>query len=161
MKKLKNIIVCIVALIAMAMSGCMPIQMARLADNVDIIGVEQIELKGLTGLMIDVKVSNNSRLDISMNRASLTIIKGGEAIATLSQVGEATSLARTTESVSTVWRIESVNPLSLLSLSGRILNRDFSGITVDYSADLSAGKISRSISGKDVDLTNLMVIFAQ
>ncbi len=149
----------VLALILLGTS-CGVAKLARLGNQIELIAVEKIELKGLTGLQIKVEIRNDSQHEVAMNGGVITLFMEGQKVATLTQVSEARSLPSTTQSVTSIWKITDVEPLTLLMLSGRLVQRDFSEMTINYSAELSYGKFSRQISGEGVDITKFISIFA-
>ncbi len=141
-------------------TSCSWARLAKLGDQVEVLQIERVELKGFTAIQVVVELRNDSKYEIAMEGATVTLYSDGEKLATLSQVGSAVAAIESKQSIKTLWRIENIDPMAMLSLSSRIAKRDMTGVTIDYSAELSAGKIKRTISAEGVDITKFIAIFA-
>ncbi len=133
----------------------------KLEEQVEIKSLEGVSLKGFTAVELSVVVANDSRYRLMMDRAELELFMGGKPLMQLKQVGESVAEGRTDGVVSSLWRIEGVDPMTMLSQSSRLIKGDFKGVTLNYRARLSAGKLHRSLEGEGVDLEKFMTIFTK
>ncbi len=157
MKALRRIVL-LLAIIFATMS-CGAAKLANVVKNLDIVKFEKIELKGLTGLQLSAEVNNGSKFEIAMEGGVIELMSGGEIIATLTQVGRIEVLAHSHSTISTLWKIEGVDPVMMLKLAGKIAINDYSGLSANYKATLSSGKTEHTISGKEVNIPNILAIF--
>ncbi len=130
--------------------------MAKLGRQIEVIEVEKIEMKGFTGLQAILLVENRSKLDISLNNASATLLVGTQPIGRIEQVEPAISHSSKRESIPTLWKFVDIDPMSLFALASKIAQSDYSDLSVDYSAVLSADKISIEVSDKGVKVDKFM-----
>ncbi len=124
--------------------------MAKFGRQIEVVEIEKVEMKGFTGLQVILLVENRSKLDISLSNAAATLLIGSQPIGRLEQVEPAISHSSKRESIPTLWKFVDIDPMSLLALGSKIAQSDYSDITVDYSAVLSADKISIEVADKGV-----------
>lgn len=146
--------------VMLATTSCGMAKLLRLSNQVDLIRIEKCELKGLTALQLVAEVRNDSKYDIEMESGVIELLSEGQRVATLIQVGVVKSAATSHESIKSLWKISDVDPFTMMMLSSKIANGSLDGLSVNYSATLSADKISHTISGKEVDIKKLLAIFA-
>lgn len=127
---------------------------------IEFIKIEKFELKGVEQIDLTAEVKNNSKFDVAMEGGRIELILSGKVVAKLIQNGRIHSAAGEHQSISTSWRIEDVDPFTMLMLTAKISQNDFTGLSANYEATLSAGKNSVTISGKEVEIKELIAIFA-
>ncbi len=145
--------VIMVALMALLTTSCSLTKVAKIATQVKVGEITHVEIKGMTGVEVGIYISNNSPINITMRNASIDLKLKGVKLAHLVQVGEAVSKRRSTDIVKTVWQLEQVSPLNLLLLAAKISESDLRQMTIDYSAEMAADKTTRTLTGKDVDIS--------
>ncbi len=145
-------------LLCSALGSC---GISRLDEKIELGKLESIELKGLTAVELKFELTNNSKFKLEMSRGELDIFMEDKPIMQLRQIGESISLPKSQEIVATRWRIGGIDPITMLSYSRRLSSGDFSGMTANYTAKLTANGIGRTISGEGVDLMEFMTIFAK
>ncbi len=156
MNHIKQLIVSV--LICCTISSC---GFSRLDEKVELGNLESIELKGLTSLELKFWITNDSRYKLEMNSGELDIFMEGKPIMQLRQIGESVAESKCESVVATRWRISGVDPITMLSYSRRLISKDLTGMSANYSAKLTANGVGRTISGEGVDLTKFMTIFAK
>lgn len=145
-----------IAALAIITTSYALLRIARIGDQVKVLNIEKVELKGLTGLLVAVEIDNESPFDITMNNASATLKIDGKKSATLTQVEPHSSVSGRRETISTLWRISNIDPFALMLLSSKILQQDYSAMTIDFSADLTAGSHTKTLTGEDVDISQFV-----
>ncbi len=140
-------------------TSCSLTRLAKLGKQVEVLRVEKVEFKGLTGLVVAVEIRNDSPLDITMNDGVIKLFIDDNSIATLVQVGVAESKSKSTHSIKTTWRIENINPISMFALTSLISQNDYSSLSINYSAELSAGSTKRQVADEGVKLARFMSEF--
>ncbi len=145
-------------LLSVALMSC---GMSKIEDQVEVGALESISLKGLTALELTFGLKNESKYRLEMSEGVIEVYIEGKHLMQLTQVGESVAEPRSEGSVETMWKIGGVDPLTMLAQSKRLASRDFSGMTVDFSAKVKANGVGKTISGKGVELTEFMTIFAK
>lgn len=152
MKNIKGFIRTIAMAVAFIMVSTSSIA-AKSADQIEVLSIEKIEMKGLTEIQLTFEVRNNSKQDMVMDDCSVTLKLEGDKIATLTQVAEARAEARTTKKIATLWRIENIEGMNVMMLALRVSQNNLEGMSVDISTQLSSGKSKLTIAASDVDIT--------
>lgn len=154
-KAIKTLLVSL--LLCTLLSSC---GLSRIGEQVEVKGVEEIGLKGFTALGLTIGYVNDSKYDLKLSDGVVDIFVDQRQIMTLRQADPITASRKSEGSIETLWRIEGANPLTMLAYSKRFMAKDFTGVTIDYSVELKANKLGKRFSGKDIDLTKFMTIFA-
>ncbi|MFI3248329.1 MAG: hypothetical protein R3Y39_04290 [Rikenellaceae bacterium] len=156
MRLLKSILVAVLALAVCSSCG-----LSKIAQQVEVEGFSKLDLKGMTGLQAAARVTNDSRYDIQMSEAEVTLYHNAKRAVTLTQVGEAISTAETRADVETLWKISGVDPRSISSFVSLLSDRELENMTISYSAKFSVKGLNKRISQENVELQKFMAIFAR
>ncbi len=119
MKKIINFVVVFVAAIAMSSCG------SSLSEKVSIIDVENVSIKGLSGVTADLVLRNESWRNITLSSALITLREKDRVIARL-ELKDGFQLPKRTEEVTipTMWRLRDVDALRALAASTNLLDGD-------------------------------------
>ncbi|MFI3304195.1 MAG: hypothetical protein SNF68_01775 [Rikenellaceae bacterium] len=159
--KTKILLLATLILIAVGSSMAMMVTMSRVSSQVKVLGIDKIEIKGLSGVQITVEIENSSKYDLTMSDAFADLKVNGDKIATMRQVDPATSHSQKRESIVTLWRLDDINPMSLLMLSSQIAKNDFSSLTMDYESVIQAGRYTHNFSDEEVEISKFLTMFQQ
>lgn len=121
--------------------------------------VERIELHGLAGLDIVLRVRNDSGYKLSVEHASLDVFYGTTYVAGVMLREPVEVLRRTTESVTTRWRLRISDPLAAYALVGRIRRDDISAIAVSFAVEGRGGPAPVNISRERMPLSEFLNTF--
>ncbi len=146
-------------LLAIGSTMAMMVVMTKVSKQVKVVGIERIELKGMSAILIVVDIDNGSNYDLTMSDASADLMLEGRKIGSIEQVEPITSYSMKRESVRSLWRLQNIDPMTMLLLSGKILQNDFTGLTMDYRSVVQAGKYSHDFVDTDVDISKFLTIF--
>ncbi len=146
------------AIITVLLSSC---GLMKIDEQIAIGGIEELSLKGLSAIELKLKVDNSSRFTIVAKNCNITIYDDNKYIATLEQVGEARTVKKTSDVMTTLWRISGVNPLGMLALTSRISGSNGLGLSLDYSVKVTVNGIGKTISGKRVHLNDMANVLNQ
>ncbi|MFI3304956.1 MAG: hypothetical protein R3Y68_00410 [Rikenellaceae bacterium] len=147
-------------LLTLGSTTAMMVVMTKVSKQIKVIGIDRIELKGMSAIQIVVEIDNGSNYDLTMSEASADIMHDGRKIGQLEQVEPITAYAMKRESVKSLWRLKEVDPVTLLLLSGKILQNDFSDLRMNYRSVIQAGKYSHDFVDEDVDISKFLAIFS-
>lgn len=142
-------------------TSCGMANLAPIKGLVEFEGVTNVELKGLSGIEITAKVKNNSEVELLLREGKITLRIDGSKAATLIQVGEIVSHPKSDEELMTLWRIEDIDPISMMALTARLMARDFTGMVASCSVYAQVDGAGTTISMRDIDLAQIMTIFAE
>ncbi len=156
MKMLNKIVVLLVVVAICSSCG-----FSKLAEQIEVKGLTNFELKGMTGLMVDAIVVNDSRYNIEMSEADVTFYLDSKKMVRLEQVGEALSPAESRSEVSMLWRLSGVDPRAISSFVSLLTKDNYDDITISYTTRFSTKGLSKRISQENVELTKFMAIFAR
>lgn len=140
---------------------CSSCGFSKIAEQIEVKGVKNIELKGMTGLAVDAYVDNDSRYNIEMSEAVVELYHNSKKVVQMTQIGESLSPAQSQIYVPTVWRLSNINPRTIPSFVALLSKHDYDDITISYRARFSTKGLSKRISEENVDLTKFMAIFAK
>ncbi len=128
-------------------------------QNIRIEGVENIDIMGLTGLQVDLKVKNDMRGVIEVETGRIELFDEGEYVGSL-ELREAVALPKKWSGVvATRWRIDAPNVMAMLSVARQIVGKKTDDLTVNYSFKGDYGIIPLNISGEGVPLSDFLGIF--
>lgn len=147
----------LVAIVAILCSSC---GFSKIANQVEVKGISNFEMKGMTGLAFDAFIVNESPYNIEMSEAEVTLYQGSKKMVHLIQVGEGVSAKESRENVATLWRISSVDPRMISSFISRLSKRNFDDITISYTVRFSTKGVGRKFSQENIDLKKFIAIFA-
>lgn len=154
--KLRIFLFALLATVALSSCG-----FSKLDEQVKFISVESVEMKGLTGLQLEINIANSSRHTVELKEGVVEILSEGRQVAKLTQIGSAVSHKRNTEAVESLWRISGLNPIAMISTLSRLTSGEDKTLRLNYSALLSASGLSTRISEQDVDITNFINTFVK
>ena len=146
--------------VALYLCSCNVSDFSRLATQVKIESISGVELKGMTGIELTLDIRNGAPDDITMNNAVLDLNYEGDKVATLTQVGGVLVEGGSRGAVRTMWRLEGASPVTLLMLAAQISQSDYSGLTIDFTADIEFGRLNRSFTGRGVKLSKIVGVIA-
>lgn len=152
--------IAIVIVMVMVATSCTYTQLSKASRDMQIVDITKVEIKGMSGLMVEVILRNDSKYMVTMEEATLALSLDGKAAANVSLVKSVESPAMSRERIKLLWRIESVKSAAIFSLGSKLSQRDLSGISIDINASLSTGGKPRTISRKNVDIEKLMTSLA-
>lgn len=156
MKKL----LCILLLTAVALSlGSCRRAVEKARRNIRVEAVEKIELQGLTGAEVVLRVRNDTGYKLVLDNARLDIYYGRSRVGDIALREGVEVARRTTGSVSTRWRIRISDPLALYVLAKKIERNDLSEVAVSFSAEGRGGPAPVKISREMVPLSEFLTIF--
>ncbi len=146
-------------LLAVGSTMAMMVVMSKVSKQVKVMGIEEVELKGFSSIQIVVDIDNGSNYDLEMIDASADIMLEGDKVGTLKQANRIVAKANSRELVKSLWRLENVDPMTLLMLSGKVLASDYSALTMNYQSVVKAGRYTHNFVDEDVDISKFLTIF--
>ncbi len=149
----------LVAIMIMTTS-CGLAKFSDIARNAQFERITSIQLKGMTGIEVRAEVVNGSNSAIAMESGVVKLFDNDKAIATLTQVGSTSIEAKSSGEVRTIWRIEGIDPMALLTLAARLTRSEYEGLSIGYEAELIADKKRKKVSGKRIDVKEILATFA-
>lgn len=142
---------------SVALTSC---GLSTIDEKISLGGLESVELKGLTGLQIEVSVDNKSRYTLELDESVVEVLSAGRQVAKLTQVGSAVIHKKSDKTVKSIWRISGINPIAMLTTFSQIKSGKAEEFTVNYSTRVSTKGINKKFSQNDVDLTKFINTFA-
>lgn len=144
--------------VAVTLSSCRK-TMEKMREKVELIGVEDVRLVGLTSLEIDFSARNDTAYNLVVKEATITLLNTSTELGALHLSEPVTVKSRTTDTFTSRWRIEIGNPLQLLSLASKLRNNDLSGLFVSIDVDGRGGPVPVNISRERVPLSEILSKF--
>lgn len=123
--------------------------------------IDNIQFKGITGVQFTAHVENDSKYRLSLEDGEVIFYQDGKFIAKFVQVSRVVSEPHTHSEIDLLWKIEDVDPLSLILFAKDVGKNDYEGMTIDYSGRMGANMFRKTISDKGVVVTELIDIFAK
>ncbi|MFI3328841.1 MAG: hypothetical protein SNH79_00865 [Rikenellaceae bacterium] len=133
---------------------------AAAAQGVKVHKLSKVEMRSFNEIAVIGSIENSSANDITVSGAKVSLKLHGSDLAALSQVGVATAPANSTSDVAVATRIDNIDPMNAMTLMGMVSQMKFDGVTADVEADFSVGENEKRIVERNIDLTNIMTIFA-
>ncbi len=143
-------------MIVLLSTSCTLAKFSKFNKQIEVMEVTKVEIKGMSGVQLEVRLRNSTKQQIALDNTQLTIKINGDKVGNLVQVDKVSSPPSSETLISSLWRIESVDAMTLFALAAKISKRDLSGMSVDFSAELTADDLMLPLSGKDIDISNLM-----
>ena len=128
-------------------------------EKIRIEEVERVERQGLAGAEIVVRVVNDSRYKVVLERASLDLCMGQSRACSAELLRPVEVARRTTASVATQWRNRIVDPLALYAVARRVQRNDLSQIVVSFSVVGRGGPLAVNFSGEKMPLSEFLNFF--
>lgn len=147
-------------LIALTLSA---VSCRRAAENaarkIRIEAVEEFRLRGLTGAEMVLRVANGTSHKLVLNQAEFSLYYNRNRAATI-RLHESVEVGkRTTERVTTRWKLKTDDPLAMLLIVREIHANDPSQIYVSYALDGRGGPAHVNIAREMVPLSEFLNIF--
>lgn len=128
-------------------------------EKIRIEEIERVELHGLAGLDVVLRVRNDTGYKLSVEHASLDIFYGTARVAGVVLREPVEVQRRTTESVATQWRLRISDPLAAYALVGRIRRDDLSAVAVSFAVEGRGGPAPVNISRERMPLSEFLNTF--
>ncbi len=122
--------------------------------------ISRVTMRSLNEISIVGEIDNNTPNDISVKDTKASLKLHGQHLAKLAQMGTATAPNTTKQEVEVVMRIESIDPMHAMTLMAMLSQMKFDGLTLDAEAHVTVGDTEQRIAQSNIDLTNIMSIFA-
>ena len=131
----------------------------KAGEKIRIEEVERVSGRGVTGAEIVVRVVNDSRYKIALERASLDLYMGQSCACSAELLQPVEVARRTTASVATQWRIRIVDPLALYAVVRRVQRNDITQIGVSFSVEGHGGPLPVNFSREKMPLSEFLNTF--
>lgn len=131
----------------------------RAAEKVRFAGIEKVDIQGLTGAEITVRIDNGTAHKLRLEEALATFYYASGRVATLTLVRPAEAPARAESSVVTEWKARIADPLALYAAARALKNNDLSKIAVSIEAKGHGGPAPVNISREMVPLQDFLNTF--
>lgn len=154
MKSIKRVILALT--VALLAASCGVAKIAKSYDQLELLGITDVSMKGLTGVQVTCRVSNSSKYNYVIDSSHAKLMHNGEVIAHLTQVGESVAYAYGTNLTHSTWKIEKMDPINTILLTARAAKMDFSGMTLDAGLTIRVDGSKLKLSRKGIDLDKLM-----
>ncbi len=154
----KNVILSIsLILLALTFGSCR--RMAEEAiQKIRIEAVEDFRLIGLTNAEMGLRIANDTRHNIKLNEAELTIHYKERPVITLQLQGGIKINKRTTETIATRWKLKA-EVLAIMLVARDIRNDDPSQIRVSFRIEGHSGLVGFDISQEKMPLSEFLPTF--
>ncbi|MFI3328840.1 MAG: hypothetical protein SNH79_00860 [Rikenellaceae bacterium] len=143
-------------LIALSTTSCGITKIVKSHDKLAFLGVTDINMKGLTGVRVTCRVSNDSRYNYTIDGCHAKLMHKGKVIAHLTQIGESTAYAHGTNLTHSTWKIEKIDPINTILLTARAAKMDFSDMTLDAGLTIRIDGSKLKVSRKNISLAEVM-----
>lgn len=141
-----------------AMTSCRR-AVERAGERIRVEGIDRIQLHGLSGADLTLRVRNDNRFGIQLQEASLELWYGGAYVGTISLREGAEVPRRSLGLVVTRWRFRVADPLALYALSRRVAGCRPDGIEVSFRVKGRGGPASVNIREERMPLSDFLRIF--
>ena len=156
---MKKICICLLlGFVALATVSCRRTA-ERAAQKIRIEAVDAFRLRGMTGAELVLRVANDTRHKLVLNRAELSLYYRDNRCITV-QLHESVEVGkRTVEAVPTRWKFKIDDPLAMLLLVRAVQSDDPSQIRVSYAIEGHGGPARVNILREKVPLSDFLAIF--
>lgn len=128
-------------------------------EKIRVEAVERVEPQGFSGIEVVVRVVNDTRYRLLLERASFDLYAGANCVCGAVLAEPAEVARRTTASVATQWRLRIVDPLALYALVRRVRRNDLEQVNVSFSVEGHGGPASVNFSREKMPLSEFLNIF--
>ena len=145
-------------LVALSFSSCRrAAEKARRSIRIE--GVERIERHALSGIDLTVRIHNGSRYKLLLHEAELEVWYDGTLVGGVRLREGVEVPRRTTQSLTTRWKLSIDDPLGLHALLRRLRCGDFSQIEVGFRVKGRGGPAGVNIRKERMPLPDFLRIF--
>lgn len=131
----------------------------RVAEKIRVEAIEKIERQGLTNARVTVRIANGTVHRLVLKAATIDVYYGTAPAASLVLKDEVAIEGRTTQSVTTDWRVKVSDLLALYALMRKVAADDISQVFVSFAANGQGGPIPVNIARERIPLSAILDTF--
>lgn len=129
--------------------------------KMEISGFGGARVVGFSGIELIIEVNSRYKREVEIDEAQVVIYDSNEKLVELNLIDGLTIEPLTTSSLKPRFKMQGLNPVTMLKLLGGLSSQELSSLSIDYTIRASKGSMRRTFSEREVALSDFIRTFVE